>query len=85
VAKGNDNIAFIQNALMQEIIRLNDDTIMKNEETSKDEILRANAISQTSMAFLKTVALKMAIVKAVNGSKNSEKQLSQAVGVISEK
>ena len=80
-----DNIAYVQGALMQEIVRLNDDEIMKNEETSKDEILRANAISQTSMAFLKTVALKMAIVKAVNGSKKQETELSRAIGVLDEK
>lgn len=85
MAKNVDNIAYIQGALMQEIVRLNDDNIMKSEEDSKAEILRANAISSTSMAFMKSVALKMAIVKAVNGSKKNEIELSKTVGVLDEK
>ena len=85
MAKNVDNIAYIQEALMQEIIRLNDDNIMKNEEDSKAELLRATGITSTSMAFMKSVALKMAIVKAVNGSKKNEIELSKIVGVLSEK
>jgi len=78
-----DNIAIIQEAIMEEIVRLNDNELMA--KNGKDEIARASAISQTSMAFLKSVALKLSIVKAVNGSEDKQTKLSKCVGVISEK
>ena len=74
-----DNILIMQEALMRQIQRLSDDSIMKAD--GKLEVARSNAISQDALTFLKSANLKMMIDKAADGNKEKRIELSKYVGI----
>ena len=56
-----NKLAEIQEVIMKEIKRLDNDEIMN--EQGKEEISRSNAISLTACAFIKAVNTNLAIMK----------------------
>ena len=77
-----DNILIIQETLMRQINRLDDDKEMG--ANARDEIARANAISNSALTYLKSINVKLAIETASEGSAARRKELSKYVGVTSE-
>ena len=77
-----DNILIIQETLMRQINRLDDDKEMG--ANARDEIARANAISNSALTYLKSINVKLAIETASEGSTTRRKELSKYVGVTSE-
>lgn len=75
-----DNISVIQKALLGQLDRLQE--LDMNNEGSKAEIQRANAIGKVSSEFLKGCNVKLAIEKASNNSKAKRTELCKFVGII---
>lgn len=74
-----DRIEVIQETIMRELARLDEDRV------DNQEVARANAISQNATSFLKAANLKFNINKASNGNEEKRKELAEYMGVISEK
>ena len=72
----------IQDALMAEINRLADTDWMK--KNGKQEIERANQLNQSCNTLMKSVSLKIAILKLVGNSETQQNQISKAIGVSNE-
>lgn len=75
-----DNITVIQKALLSQLDRIQE--IDMNNEGSKAEIQRANAIGKMSSEFLKACNVKLAIEKASNNSKAKRTELCKFIGII---
>ena len=75
-----DNILIIQESLMRQLGRLDDDKLMAKD--GKYEVARANAMKETSLTFMKSCNLKLAIEKASQSSKEKRNELSKYVGIV---
>ena len=68
-----DDIKKIQKYLMNRLDKLNDDKYMENN--LKDEISRSNTVSNTALAYIKIVNLKLRI----NGLSTKERETIKKV------
>ena len=73
-----DRIEIVQETLMRELARLDEDRV------DAQEIARANAIAKDASSLLMAANLKYNIYKTSKGSKRKRDELAKYVGVISE-
>ena len=70
----NNKIINIQNIIFNQIERLDNDN-------SKEEIARANAISNASASFIKSVNLQLAVISAAAKLSKKPKALEKELGI----
>lgn len=73
-----DRIEVVQETLMRELARLDEDRV------DSQEIARANAIAKDASSLLMAANLKYNIYKTSKGSKKKRDELAKYMGVISE-
>lgn len=64
---------------MKQMERLNDDACMENK--GKEEIARANALSQNATVFIKTINIGLRIIDMQQKFNISEDKLKQKIGI----
>lgn len=79
----NNKVIDIQNTIFRQIERLDDDTVMA--DIGKEEIARANAITNASASYIKAVNLQLAIVNASQRLGKETKAMLKELGVEDEK
>lgn len=79
----SDNILTIQEMLMKEMKRLDDDKLI--EKNAKNEIARSNALSQSAMTFIKTINVKLRVMEVADKNKIVKSSLNKELGVYNEK
>lgn len=57
----NNNLIEIQEMLLKQMKRLDDDTLM--ETRGKEEVSRCNALSQSATSFIKSVNVGMRVIE----------------------
>lgn len=67
--KNNNELKRIQKILLNQMERLDDDNIMK--EQGKREIMRSGAISQSSISFIKSIQTQLRVLE-MSGKYNVE-------------
>jgi len=82
IKKNNNIILKMQDILVRELDRLDNDNFM--EENSKEEIKRSTAISQSANTIIKTVGLNMKIIKLANQTKNNLDDMNDLLGITNE-
>lgn len=75
----NNNILTIQEMLMREMKRLDDNNYMKHN--SKEEVARSNALSQDACTFVKTVNLGLSIMRTAEHNGVTKDSLNKELGV----
>lgn len=78
----NNVIRKMQNVLMCELERLDDNDHMN--VSSKEEVQRSSAISQSANTILKTISIDMKIMKMAEQMGMSANELKSKLGVTSE-
>lgn len=73
-----DRIEIVQETLMRELARLDEDRV------DAQEVARANAIAKNASTFFMGASLKYNINKACNGNEDKMKKLAEYMGVVSE-
>lgn len=73
-----DRIEIVQETLMRELARLDEDRV------DNQEIARANAIAKDASSLLMAANLKFNIYKTSKGNEKKRDELARYVGVISE-
>lgn len=79
----NNRIIDIQEMLFRQAERLDDDNTMSTE--GKDEIARANSLTNTSIAFIKAINTQMSIMNSAERLGKESKALMNELGVTDEK
>lgn len=79
----NNRIIDIQEMLFRQAERLDDDNTMATE--GKDEIARANSLTNTSIAFIKAINTQMSIMNSAERLGKESKALMNELGVTDEK
>lgn len=74
-----NNLIKIQTIVMKQMERLNDDAYM--EDKGKEEIARANALSQNATVFIKTINIGLRIIDMQQKFNISESNLKQKIGI----
>lgn len=82
IKKNNNIILKMQDILVRELDRLDNDNFM--EENSKEELKRSTAISQSANTIIKTVDLNMKIIKLANQTKNNLDDMNDLLGITNE-
>lgn len=82
IKKNNNIILKMQDILVRELDRLDNDNFM--EENSKEEINRSTAISQSANTIIKTIGLNMKIIKLANQTKNNLDDMNDLLGITNE-
>ena len=82
IKKNNNIILKMQDILVRELDRLDNDNVM--EENSKEEIKRSTAISQSANTIIKTVDLNMKILKFANQTQNALDDVNNVLGITDE-
>ena len=80
--KNNNIILKMQDILVRELDRLDNDNFM--EENSKEELKRSTAISQSANTIIKTVDLNMKILKFANQTQNALDDVNNVLGITDE-
>lgn len=78
----NNNLIKMQEILMRQIERLDDNNIMK--ENAQLEISRGNSIALTSATFLKTVNVGLRIIESAEKYNMTKDNLSKELGITNE-
>lgn len=79
----NNQIIDIQEMLFRQAQRLDDDDTMATE--GKEEIARANSLTNTSIAYIKAVNTQMSIMNSAQRLGKEDKALMNELGVTNEK
>ncbi len=79
----NNKILKIQEIIMRELERLDDNTYM--QFASKTEIARGNAISQNACSFIKSINVGLRIMETAKDNKMQVEVLNKALGIVDEK
>lgn len=82
IKKNNNIILKMQDILVRELDRLDNDNFM--EENSKEELKRSTAISQSANTIIKTVDLNMKILKFANQTQNALDDVNDILGITNE-
>lgn len=82
IKKNNNIILKMQDILVRELDRLDNDNFM--EENSKEELKRSTAISQSANTIIKTVDLNMKILKFANQTQNALDDVNNVLGITDE-
>lgn len=75
----NNNLIKMQSMLMRQMERLDDNNQMKNN--GRDEIARANALSQNATTFIKTINVGLRITEMQLAYKINEEKLKEKIGI----
>lgn len=78
-----DKIVEIQNTIFKQINRLDDDKLMNID--GKNEIARANALTNASASFIKAVNLQLSIINAADKLNEQTDDLKRELGICEEK
>lgn len=78
----NNKILKIQEMLLNQMKRLDDEEIMKNN--SKREIMRSGALSQSASAYVKAVNISLKIKELSKNNSKVEDLLKRELGIINE-
>lgn len=78
----NNNLIKMQEILMRQIERLDDNNIMK--ENAQLEISRGNSVALASTTFLKTVNVGLRIIESAEKYNMTKENLSKELGIINE-
>ena len=79
----NNNLIKIQEMLMRQMERLDDNDLMNIK--NKEEVARGNALSQSAVTFLKSVNVGLRVIEMSDKIGANKKELSKQLGVESEK
>ena len=75
----NNNLIKIQEMLMRQMKRLDNDDLM--EDHCKDEVARGNAISQSANTFLKSVNVGIRVIEMSKNLKLKQETLKNELGI----
>lgn len=75
----NNKIITIQEMLMREMQRLDDNEYMINQ--GKDEVLRSNALTNNATAFLKALNIQLRIKEVAEKTQSTQKSISKELGI----
>jgi len=75
----NSKIISIQEMLMREMERLDDNEYMKN--AGKEEVLRSNALTNNATAYIKSVNLSLRIMEVAEKNEEQISALSKKLGI----
>lgn len=78
-----NKIVEIQNTIFKQINRLDDDKLMNVD--GKNEIARANALTNASTSFIKAVNLQLSIINAADKLNEQTDDLKRELGICEEK
>lgn len=78
----NNNIIQIQEYLMRELKRLDDDKYMGHN--GKAEVARSNALAQSANTFIKSVNLGLRVIEVAKANEQTKDSLSKELGVVNE-
>lgn len=79
----NNNIIKIQEMLMRQMERLDDNEQMKYN--GKDEVARGNALSQSANTFIKSVNVGMRVIEMSDKYGIQKNNLTKELGIENEK
>lgn len=78
----NNNLIKMQEILMKQIERLDDNNIMK--ENAQLEISRGNSIALASSTFLKTINIGLRVIESAEKYNMTKDNLSKELGITNE-
>ena len=81
--ENNTELKRVQKVLLNQMSRLDDEDIMK--ERGKREIQRSGALSQSAVAYIKSVALQTKILELSNKYNVEVKDMNEYLGIDYEK
>lgn len=79
----DNNLIKIQEMLMRQMERLDDDDLMS--ANNKEEVARGNALSQSAVTFLKSVNVGIRVIEMAEKTNGNKKDLTKALGITNEK
>ena len=74
-----NTIISIQEMLMREMKRLDDNNYMKS--AGKDEVLRSNALTNNAATYIKSVNLSLRIMEVADKNERQVSSLSKDLGI----
>jgi len=81
--KNNDNnVLVIQEYLMREMKRLDDNEYMKYN--GKEEVARSNALAQSANTFIKSINLGLRVIEVAKANEQTKDSLNKELGVVGE-
>lgn len=81
--KTNNNLIKIQEMLMRQMERLDDNKIMKSN--GRDEVFRGNALSQSATTFIKSVNVGMRVIEMAEKYETQKDNLTKELGITNER
>lgn len=75
----NNNLIVIQEMLMRQMKRLDDDKLMK--ENGRDEVARGNALSQSAVTMLKSINVGIRVIEMSKKYETDKKLLTKELGI----
>ena len=78
-----NNLIKIQEMLMRQMERLDDDLLMA--ENGRDEVARGNALSQSAVTFLKSINVGIRVIEMAERMGTQRKELTYELGIDDEK
>lgn len=75
----NNKIITVQEMLMRQMERLDDNQLMFNE--SNNEIARSNALTNSATAYLKAVNTTLRIIETANKNEVTTNALMKTIGI----
>lgn len=79
----NNNLLELQEMLMREARRLDDDEYMKYN--GKDEVARGNTLSQSANTFIKSVNVGMRVIEIAEKYDINKNEITKELGIVNEK
>lgn len=77
--KVNNNLIKMQEMLMRQMERLDDNKLM--ERNGRDEVARGNALSQSASTFIKSVNVGMRVIEMSNKYEMEKNKLTKELGI----
>lgn len=78
----NNKIIEIQETILRQIRRLDNDNTMSTE--GKEEIARSNALTNASQAYIKAVNVQLAVMNAATRAEVTTESLQETLGITDE-
>lgn len=75
----NNQIINVQEMLMRQMQRLDNDETMKNNATQ--EIARSNALTNNATAYLKAINVSLRIIETANKNEQTSSSLMKTLGI----
>lgn len=75
----NNKIIKIQEMLMREMNRLDDNEYMLNN--GKDEVARSNALTNNATAFIKALNIQLRIKEVAEKTQSTKQSISKELGI----